>query len=95
MIPADTTIALPVHRRRPMCSRKNTAASTVVAASSTFNSSDAVAAGVRCRPAASNNGPSRPPAITAIASRRPLRPIPWRGSGVETSRGATAAAAPR
>ena len=95
MTPPSTTTALPVHSRRPMCSRKNTAASTVVAANSTFSNSDAVAAGVRCRPAANNNGPSRPPAITAIASRRPLRLMPRRGSGTDNRRGATATAAPR
>ena len=95
MTPAAVTSSAATIMFRPRCSRNSVAASTTVATSSMFNSSDAVAAGVSTRPAVNNTGPIAPPATIATASA-----ATWRRSAPTVGRwaihhGDTANAAPR
>ena len=71
------------------------AASTTVATSSRFNSSDAVAAGVSTSPAVSRAGPIAPPATIANATRRQSRRSADTSGRPDSPDGATASAAPR
>ena len=95
MTPAAVTSSAAAIMFRPRCSRNSVAASTTVVASSMFNSSDAVAAGVSTSPAVNNAGPIAPPATIATAnapSSRRSAPIVGRWA---IHHGETANAAPR
>jgi len=82
MTPATPTRVAAPRSLAPRCSRNRVAASAMVATSSKFNRSDAVAAEVRANPATRSAGPSAPPNTTATANgRHPAPPTPRRDAG--------------
>lgn len=66
--PAVASAARPEAVRRPMCSPKNSQASSAVATNSRFNSNDAVDAGVRSSPVNNSTGAIAPPMTNVSAT---------------------------